>query len=303
MYAFNLNLKETAVAPPNTTPSPYAALSGKKRPHESSSTFFWGETPRHIDNHHGRKKGRHQESRPLPGPDSCFFCLSNPNLAKHLISSIGSESYITTAKGPLTTSSTNAPQLNFPGHVLIIPFAHSSTLQAIDDAESKSSTVAEMQRYRSALEKMYESHGCGTVTFEVVRRSGIHTHWQVVPISNEKIKQVQSAFVDMTKEEEGAEAAELRGAQDNEQGDYLRVWVYYPKTLVVADEDATHPIVIPLKERVRFDLQFGRKVLAKVLSTPDRIHWKDCNQTMDDEIADVTAFKEAFKDFDFSLEE
>jgi len=114
---------------------------------------------------------------------------------------------------------------------------------------------------------------------------------------------VQSTFVDMAKEEEGAEGAELREAQDSEQGDYLRVWVYHPKTLVVADEDATHPIIIPLKERVRFDLQFGRKVLAKVLSTPDRIHWKDCNQTVDEEMADVTAFKEAFKDFDFSLDE
>ena len=43
--------------------------------------------------------------------------------------------------------------------------------------------------------------------------------------------------------------------------------------------------------------------MAKLMGLERRINWKDAVQTQEDEEADATAFKEAFKEFDFSLAE
>ena len=61
-------------------------------------------------------------------------------------------------------------------------------------------------------------------------------------------------------------------------------------------------VVLPLSEGFRFDLQFGRRVMAKLLGLEGRMNWRDCGQS-DEEKRDAEAFKEAFKKFDFSLEE
>jgi hypothetical protein len=53
-------------------------------------------------------------------------------------------------------------------------------------------------------------------------------------------------------------------------------------------------------ERIRFHLQFGREVLAKLLRLDQRVDWKDCGQTQVQEEQDVEKFKEAFKGFDFA---
>lgn len=54
--------------------------------------------------------------------DECWFCLSNPAVTKHLIVSIGSETYLTFPKGPLLPTPA-AGEVGVPGggHVLIIP--------------------------------------------------------------------------------------------------------------------------------------------------------------------------------------
>lgn len=41
-------------------------------------------------------------------------------------------------------------------------------------------------------------------------------------------------------------------------------------------------------------------MLAKVLGL-NTVHWKECVLPFEEEVKDATAFKEAFKPFDFSL--
>ena len=57
--------------------------------------------------------------------DECWFCLSNPAVTKHLIVSIGTETYVTLPKGQLCRTSKDGPSEDSPvpggGHVLIIP--------------------------------------------------------------------------------------------------------------------------------------------------------------------------------------
>ncbi|KAJ5585501.1 uncharacterized protein N7459_005301 [Penicillium hispanicum] len=325
MYAFSLDPK---AAPPLTVPAgatasplstPQAKRKGLPSQQESFQRFA---VPDEDRQHRPRKR---QQRAPPPGPDQCFFCLSNPNIATHLITSIGNESYLTTAKGPLPPKDFFSA-LGFPGHMLIIPFTHSPTLASIQDPDSRSATYVEMQRYRSALHQMVtdrSSGKLGAVTWEVSRGSGIHTHWQFLPVPVDLINNglVEAAF---KVEAENLSyprfstisAAESNGA--NEAGDFFRLWIWNSNSSAEASAsasgeadgaDGSKPapgtekmLMLELTPDFRFDLQFGRRVMAKLLELDKRMNWKDATQSVDEEEADATAFKEAFKQYDFSME-
>jgi len=57
--------------------------------------------------------------------------------------------------------------------------------------------------------------------------------------------------------------------------------------------------VIPVDQRI--DMQFGRNVLAKALNIPQRAFWKNCVKSPEEERKDSVAFKNVFKDYDFTL--
>ena len=110
-----------------------------------------------------------------------------------------------------------------------------------------------------------------------------------------------------------------------EQGDYFRVWIWRPRESSAEStfldggsssandgdggkkkeergEGEEKELVLPLSAEFRFDLQFGRRVMAKLLGLEGRMQWKDCTQSDAEEKQDAQRFKDAFKPFDFSLE-
>jgi hypothetical protein len=307
VYAFNLQPTADATAPipaGATAPPFHTHVNGTKRAALDPDPYsrFSNEDDRPYHRH---KRGR-RDKQPPPGPGECFFCLSNPNIGTHLVVSIGEDAYVTIAKGPLTTPTTNNERgLDFPAHILIIPLTHSATLAQIPDEDSRRSTYNEMNNYKTALQSMIairSANKLGAVTYEVSRGFGIHTHWQFLPMPAEMIQKglVEAAFL--------VEAENLKypkfqtrdpGIGEGE-GDFFRVWVWSPP-----DEDfkegSTQCLTLPLDEGFRFDLQFGRRVLAKLLGLEKRIQWRDCEQTEEEETKDAEAFKAAFKEFDFSL--
>ncbi|KAJ5101621.1 hypothetical protein NUU61_003843 [Penicillium alfredii] len=336
MYAFSLDVK---AAPPLTLPagataSPFSAVQVKRK-HLPSQNESFQRFSRTNEGHHPRPPKRARA--PPPGPDQCFFCLSNPNIATHLITSIGNEAYLTTAKGPLPPEKF-FPSLGFPGHMLIIPFEHTPTLNMISDPGSRSSTCTEMQRYRDSLHQMVSERSAGklgAVTWEVSRASGIHTHWQFLPVP---VDLVQSQLVDAAfkVEAENLQYPKFTTASSgrdsgSEPGDFFRVWIWAPSSAAPSSssEDphtqqqpqqpsstptdgkpSSSPpageekiLILELTPDFRFDLQFGRRVMAKLLELDQRMSWKDATQTVAEEEADANAFKEAFKKYDFTLEE
>lgn len=314
IYAFSLDTAATppTVIPPGTTASPFA-FAGKKRPAPSEPNSFRFDTSG-SHHRHPRKGNKRQRAAP-PTPGECFFCLSNSNLATHLITSIGTDAYLTTAKGPLSTAST-FPKLDFPCHMLIIPLTHAPTLGLIEDAESRRSTYEEMQRFRSSLNSMLfaKTDGeLGSLTWEVSRAGGIHTHWQFLPISAKMIRRglVEAAFK-VEAENEKYPSLVKEDAKDGSgvDQDFFRLIIWQPATKPDPNGDGTDGskeknmhYMLPLDSSFRFDLQFGRKVLAKLLGLESRMQWQDCGQSHEDEVADVEAFKQAFKEWDFTLEE
>ncbi|KAI9720584.1 MAG: hypothetical protein M1812_002764 [Candelaria pacifica] len=318
LYAFSLDLSTSArtTLPPGTTASPLSRPSKKRAALPDQETYSRFSQP---NNHHHHQNKRQRQ--PPPAPSECFFCLSNDNLATHLLTSIATDTYLTTAKGPLSTSNT-FPQLGFPAHILIIPLTHSPTLEAIPEPAARATTYKEMQRYRGALHNMLTTLGrqkLGAVTWEVARSNGIHIHWQFLPISVDLIRKglIEAAFK-VEAENEKYPQFKTRDIGDgaDEKHDFFRIMIWSP-----SDEDKEQPtetsrsdlsnspagretsLVLPLSANFRFDLQFGRRVLAKLLGLESRLSWKDCSQSHEDEVADAEAFKKAFKMYDFSLVE
>jgi hypothetical protein len=79
-----------------------------------------------------------------------------------------------------------------------------------------------------------------------------------------------------------------------EQGDYFKVMIW--------SEAMRKEMVLPLDASFRFDLQFGRRVLGKLLGLQERTHWKDCGQSKAEEEKECEAFKELFGPFDFTAQ-
>jgi hypothetical protein len=289
IYAFSIDpvAADPMSLPPGVTSCPLD-FQKKKRPTAENSLRFSQDTGREAYRPRKRKRG------PPPGASECFFCLSNSAVATHLITSIGNDSYVTTAKGPLTTDVTY-PALGFPGHMLIIPLTHSPTVDLIP-ADSKESTIKEMGLFRSALNNMLRSKdpSLGSVTWEVSQATGVHIHWQWLPVSDSLVERglVDAAF---HVEAENLKYPKFESKLEDDV-DFFRVLIWNSKS------GKETSFVLPLDPSFRFEIQFGRRVLAKLLQLDSRADWRQCGQTEEDEKRDVENFKEAFKEFDFSLE-
>ncbi|KAI0173357.1 CwfJ C-terminus 1-domain-containing protein-like protein [Hypoxylon sp. FL1284] len=301
MYAFNIVPGELATSiPTGSTISPFLRRNNPKKRRAPTDD----QPDQSTNGHHGgRRVRRKRERSPPPGPDRCFFCLSNTQVDTHMICSIGEDSYVTTAKGPLPSPDTFASSgLTFPGHQLIIPLPHEPTMRSMgQDAEK---AYAEMVRFKEAMQAMVSAQSkykLGAVVFEISRQSGIHLHWQFIPISAELIRKglVSAGFkveAENRKYPPFKEAA--LGSGVDETSDYFRVWIWSD------DNDAgiqSEELVMRFNSSLRFDLQFGRKVMAKLLGLEDRFYWQDVVQSVADETADVEKFKEAIKPWDFTL--
>ncbi|CAG7920643.1 unnamed protein product [Penicillium olsonii] len=332
MYAFSLDPTAAPLVsiPPGHTICPWSAAQSKRKTLPSQKESFQRFAPSDVDRDPGHRR-RHKQRAPPPGPDQCFFCLANPNIATHLVTSIGDHSYLTTAKGPLP-SEKFFPSLDFPGHTLIIPFEHSPTIDLIFDPETRASTFAEMQRYRESLNQMLNEQSGGklaSVTWEVSRTNGIHTHWQWLPVPVEKVRGrlVEAAF---QKEASNLRYEKFKTIQSRENidehgmDDYFRLFIWTPPSAesepksegeaqdlwsaaghkgVYKTESGEEKItMMPIGPETRFDLQFGRRVMGKLLLLDKRLDWKDCTQTEEEETKDAEAFKSAFKKHDFTLE-
>lgn len=308
IYAFSL---DPSAPPPFEVPTGYTASpfsAPRKRkldPQVDSFNDFryanGNSAVSYERNNYSRNK-RQRQGPPAQG--ECYFCLSNPKCETHMIVSISEDTYVATSKGPLSTKYT-FPGLDFPCHVLLVPVQHLPTFAAFKDAEERQKVVVELQRYRTALHNMLigkckgvgESCKYGSVTWEISRANGVHLQWQFMPI---QVEHVQKGLVKAAFEVEAENlsypkfAKKAKDIEEAEDADHFKVQIW--------SEGVREEMALPLDASFRFDLQFGRRVLAKLLGVEPRTHWKDCGQSREEEEADAEAFKGAFKEFDFSLQ-
>ncbi|ANB15781.1 Drn1p [Sugiyamaella lignohabitans] len=292
-YAFKIDvtIDRTALTPANSTTNPYSVTSPPKRPMGEFDNIWDENNPERLSIDRESDKTRSKKKRKTAqimsvNPESCFFCLSNPKIDRALISSIGEEFYLALAKGPLISGQTKS-QLGCPGHVLIIPMSHVPTYKSLTFGGDSHKFILEKKKYEIALKQMYSEHGLYYVSFEINRKNGVHVHTQVIPVPENRVPLIESTF----KEEGRKLGIHLKNREvHDEEEEYFKLTLPDSSTLVAS-----------IGTRNRFDLQFGRRVMAIILGIEEQSDWRQCFQTESEEQTDCFEFKKRFKTFDFTL--
>ena len=261
-----------------------------------------------------RSQKRHRGVR----TEGCFFCLSDPGLRQHLVAFLSEDAYLTVPRGPLPTVKT-FPQLSFPGQVLIIPNGHAGDDQIalqrpMEDLEKE---YAAMMAYRKQLYKMLQKKsggGLGGVTWEANRSGVRHQHLQFCPAPVEMVEEglVEAAFK-LERENNSYPLFQTCNPDHllEQKTDYFRLWLWTPAPkatdpVMLAEQikngetqnGSEKSIFFPLPSNQKFDIQFGRKTMAKVLKMEDRSDWRQTEQTEDQETNDKDTFVVDFEEFD-----
>lgn len=313
MYAFSLATSPGPL-PQGSTVSPFLTRTdlSKKRAAASDEGFSrFSNGDQNDQRFNRRRKGNKGQRLPPPGPDQCFFCLASQNAENHMVCSIGEDTYLATAKGPLTTSSTFEKYgIHCPSHMIIVPQEHVPSIsRAAMAQEAADRTYAEMSRFREALQATVSKkskHKLGGVTWEINRVASIHAHWQFMPVAADLITKglVEAAFK-VEAENLGLPGLVVKdfGISDEVPGDYVRIWIWYEDDGEGEDGGriVNKSLLMRFDENVRFDLQYPRKVMAKLLVLEKRTVWQECTQTAEEESQDTAKFRETFHPWDFTM--
>lgn len=324
LYAFNtVPLRqmlplELYVEPPNTTPFPFekfkfdrenarkyqkieieeetSKYDDDKLMSETSSNYggyFYSVTASQSSQSQNNRNKREKRKENEKGKKSddrgsgCWFCLSNPKVEKHLVISVADETYLALAKGPINEF-----------HVLIIPIEHLSSTVSLPD-----NTLREVNAYKEALKQCFKGH-C-MIFFErnipLKGKGPQHMHIQAIPVSINLLPQIKITF---QKEAEsiGFQLKEVDKSVPLKElvADVPYFYVETPDVnllkVFAAENDAASD------NEQKIPLQFGRRVIAKLLGCPEREDWRSCHQSQEVETQIVANFKQLFKPFDFSLQ-
>lgn len=107
----------------------------------------------------------------------CWFCLSSPEVSKHLVISVGNEIYLALAKGGVVDD-----------HFLILPVTHHQSLSILPE-----SVAHEMKLYKEAVGKYYEKTDRVPVFFERNFKSS-HCQLQAIPIHKNQAPALKETF-------------------------------------------------------------------------------------------------------------
>lgn len=140
---------------------------------------------------------------------------------------------------------------------------------------------------------MFQSQGKGVVFFERNYRSP-HLQIQVIPVPLALIPTLKSNCLEF------AESQELEVTVMPPHGELFQMTkVGFPYFFMELPDESKLFIQI----RRGFNLQFGRELLASeaVLDLPDKVDWRKCKASKEDETELTTSFRKAFEPFDFTV--
>jgi len=285
LYAFNIvplkNMErlELVAQPPGVTDIPFTQehieVQGEKK-----QQFFYDMNAKMEDEGKGKKRkhdgGEEGGKRAPAGP--CWFCLSSPEVEKHLIVSVGEHSYLALAKGALT-----------PDHVMILPISHHQCIANLPEDVSE-----EIDKFKSAVRKMYKKQGKMPVIFERNFKTQ-HLQLQIVPVLKDDATTVKREFLDQ------AASREI---------DLNEIPSHVPLTQLAVQGQPYFFVETPNKDKLfgrinkGFPIQFGREVLCseQLLDMPEKEDWKSCKLSQDEEKEHTKDFRKQFSPFDFTLE-
>ena len=219
--------------------------------------------------------------------ESCWFCLASPQFESHFVVSVGEETYVCLAKGPL-----------LPMHALILPIAHTPCSLFASDV-----VAAEVDAYVSGLRRCFEARGAKLLLFERFTDSGSfeHMHLQALPIPAQLAAGAREAFESHGKRY-GLTFEVLP------PGERVASRLLEPEPFFAATLPSGETLLHRIRSNPRkHPLQFGRETVAAMLGNPRRADWKNClptpapgehSSTKELEGRMASDFKQAFAAFD-----
>ncbi|XP_043520795.1 CWF19-like protein 1 [Frieseomelitta varia] len=204
----------------------------------------------------------------------CWFCLSSPEVSKHLVISVGTEVYVALARGGLVEN-----------HFLILPITHHQSLSILPKEVND-----EIEQYKNAITKYYATMDKVPVFFERNFKTS-HCQLQVVPVHKNQAPALKETFKEMA-ECNNFNITELPSHTDLQQIAKPGVLYFY------AELPSREKLYCRIKKD--FPLQFGREVLAsdRILDLGDRIDWKDCQLDQEEETELAKRIRKDFQPFD-----
>ncbi|KAI8828166.1 CwfJ C-terminus 1-domain-containing protein-like protein [Chytriomyces cf. hyalinus JEL632] len=214
-------------------------------------------------------------------PGACWFCLSSPNLEKHLLVTIQEETYIACAKGGLSP---------WGGHLLIVPVGHFGSRADIMDKSPE--VLKEMDASRDTISKAVEEQTGDVAVFFEVYPGGSgrmhHMHVQAVPIPAAMQYKIRDLFLQAATRDSLVAMPEGAIPADPSTP-YVRI--------ELPDKGQVLVLTLPVNgdPRTYFNQQFARRVLADALGFPDKANWKRCVVSQEEEGAFATSMKKFLK--------
>jgi len=284
LYAFNINPMSSmergdlVCQPGGVTDLPYREEHITVTGSGDKQQFFYDMNAKMEEEGKGKKRKREGDSAPPKPSGPCWFCLSSAEVEKHLIVSVGTHCYLALPKGGLTED-----------HVLILPIGHHACLVDLPEEVDR-----EVSKFKSALRKMYKNMGKAPVFFERNYKTQ-HLQIQVVPVDKNKANTVKQVFLD--------NAAQL-------ELDLNEIPSHVPLSQLAVQGQAYFYAETPEREQLfgrivkNFPLQFGREVLAdtRLLDMQERVDWKSCTTSKEEETDATKQFRKLFSQFDFTME-
>uniref|UniRef100_A0A0K8TQM9 Cwf19-like C-terminal domain-containing protein n=1 Tax=Tabanus bromius TaxID=304241 RepID=A0A0K8TQM9_TABBR len=266
--------------------SPYTEVDLRDMQQKNSSDtnkqyFYDLETDHQNQHHRGKKRGfgyneqSTKKQRPVFDMEKCWFCLSSAEVEKHLVITIGENFYLALAKGPINES-----------HILMLPITHvqSASLLPKEDWD-------ELEQYKDALKKMCKKEG-QVVCF--IERNYKCSHLQINAIAIDAGYEwkIKHSFEDKS-EEYNIQFETVPKIED--PSDLPDKGPYFVAEL----PDGTCLLTQQMKN---FPLHFAREVFCceNLLNCDEKIDWKDCKLTKEEETGMVLKLREKFKPFAFS---
>ncbi|XP_054005897.1 CWF19-like protein 1 [Hylaeus anthracinus] len=285
LYALNLTpvdrtrLSDLVMKTTDETDSPYPKSMLFNQPSSQKiepkrTQFFYD-----MDSKEITKRSRYSDGpvkRPKPEFDQakCWFCLSSPEVSKHLVISVGSEVYVALARGGLVED-----------HFLVLPITHHQSLSILPKDVKE-----EMDLYKICITKYYATMDKVPVFFERNYKTS-HCQLQVIPVHKNLAPGLKEMFEEMA-ECNNFKISELPMHTDLQQIAKPGVLYFYVEL----------PGGVKLYHRIKkdFPLQFGREVLAsdRILDINDRVDWKDCQMDKEEEIELANRIRKEFQPFD-----
>lgn len=219
------------------------------------------ESPRNRNNTNLNADGSHR---------SCWFCLTNHHVEKHLVVTVGPQHYIALAKGGL-----------FPDHCLIVLIHHKRLQSDLNQNEKD-----ELGKWKASLIKHFKAEKKVPIFFTTnpVTRAH-HFHVQVLPVAESQVDAVietlQKEAARMRFEFEDVTITNNEVPTPTEDANFI--------CFEIGDTTLYHSI-----REDRFPLGFLRETVCLALGLKGQEDWRTCIKPREEETEMAASFRKTF---------